>query len=886
MLKNAKQIQLSNLKPTTLTQLSGKILLKTSFFLIPWILSVNSATAAEVLGVVKSRENVNQWQEITNRLQNVGVEFCIVDTVDWQSPRDFGRVNVLLLPNVETISQNQTEALQQWMNRGGKVIVTGATGNSSKFSVRQRLRSLFGAYWQSSLPAASLQLTTDTPVELNGRELLSDTLAGGELIPTDESSQTAAAWQTEREPAAVVFTENSTFFGWQWGDNLIPASFDRAWLKSALNRYDILTERRFIPTTYAKPKACGSTNAPDELPPLFPNIEQSRSLLPESRFGFRLEPALSEERVAAMTDELTGLIGRFEASLLSANASESEIELSTGEVIEQLLSRQTQNKQLRRTSMTKDRQVLKAAKDNLQQFVYLAERRSYTQAKQRWLEARNSLWDNYPTDRRLAQTEVRAMWLDRGTIVKAKSESDLARVFDRMAKAGINTVFFETVNAGYTIYPSRVAPQQNPLTRRWDPLEAAVKLARERGMELHAWVWTFAAVNQRHNVVLNLPDRYLGPLLSRHPNWAITDRGGSRFHYNSGKVFLDPANSEVKHYLSQLLDEIATRYEVDGIHLDYIRYPFQNPTGTLTYGYGIAARQQFFQQTGVDPITLQPGDRLWPQWTGFRIRQIDNFIASVSQDLKQQRPELILSTAVFPMPRQERLSKIQQHWEEWIERGWIDLLVPMTYALDTEKLEQLASPILDGSHQSKALLLPGIRLLNLSHVVAVDQTQLLRGMSAEGFALFAAENLNPTLENVFSRTNSRYNTKTPEPLPFRQPFQATLSRYQSLQKEWNFFISHNQLAIEPVTLKRWGERADELATDLQKLAREPSTKHLLSSQLALSSFRRQFPQLMKQTTTVSPYQARVWQNRLATLERLLSYGERRVLNNQRQTSLH
>ncbi|NEQ63802.1 MAG: hypothetical protein F6K53_43515, partial [Moorea sp. SIO4A1] len=39
----------------------------------------------------------------------------------------------------------------------------------------------------------------------------------------------------------------------------------------------------------------------------------------------------------------------------------------------------------------------------------------------------------------------------------------------------------------------------------WDPLKAAVKLAHERGMELHAWVWMFAAANQRHNAVLDQP---------------------------------------------------------------------------------------------------------------------------------------------------------------------------------------------------------------------------------------------------------------------------------------------------------------------------------------------------------------------------------------------
>ncbi len=111
----------------------------------------------------------------------------------------------------------------------------------------------------------------------------------------------------------------------------------------------------------------------------------------------------------------------------------------------------------------------------------------------------------------------------------ARNPEGLARLFDRLAAAGINTVFFETVNAGYPTYPSRVAPEQNPLTRRWDPLASAVEMAHARNMTLHAWVWVFAAGNQQHNRLLNLPADYPGPLLSRHPHWAGPTTGATPF---------------------------------------------------------------------------------------------------------------------------------------------------------------------------------------------------------------------------------------------------------------------------------------------------------------------------------------------------------------------
>jgi len=570
--------------------------------------------------------------------------------------------------------------------------------------------------------------------------------------------------------------------------------------------------------------------------PLTKNIEPKFSPLAQS---FRLLSFLDKsalQETESMAEELLGLIGRFETTLLTAEAKASQIDRNTSKIIDKLVS---QN----------DNYQAKSSQDNLAKL-------NYSQSHQA-LE---------------------------GTIVKAKSAEDLVQLFDRMENAGINTVFFETVNSGYTIYPSRVAPQQNPLVRNWDPLKVAVELAHSRNMELHAWVWTFAAVNQRHNTLLNLPKDYPGPVLSRYPDWAITNKKGNRFHYNSGKAFLDPANPGVQKYLSLLLDEIATEYDVDGIHLDYIRYPFQSPDASQTYGYSLASRQKFQQLTGVDPITLHVGHSLWNQWTGFRLRQVDNFVSFVSKSLKQKRPDLTLSAAVFPIPRHERLHKIQQHWEEWVQNEWIDMLVPMTYALETTRLKTLTKPVFKELSEGKALLLPGIRLLNISDVVAIDQMQFLRGNASEGYALFAAENLSPGLARTFNRLQGKGPTEFLDPLPHRQPFQASHQRYQSLQKEWNFFISHNPIDLDQKTLQYWGQQADLLSITLKDLAEEPSYNNFVTAERDLNLFRRRFSRWMKTTETIEDYQIAVWENRLDTLSRLISYGKKRNLGTSQVSS--
>ena len=593
---------------------------------------------------------------------------------------------------------------------------------------------------------------------------------------------------------------------------------------------------------------------------------------------FYPEPKLSPDEVRLMTQELTGLINRFRVTLLTVDARQSNIDLSTEAVVKQLLSKtrtQKQHSKHARSKYQNSHLALQLATEKIHKFRYLVRLGRYREAKAEWSAAKKILWSNYPQNQLMPQSEVRAMWFDRGTIVKAKSEADLVEIFDRMAIAGINTVFFETLNSSYTIYPSQVAPKQNPLVKGWDPLKAAVKLAHERDMELHAWVWTFAAVNKRHNKILNLPYHHLGPVLSQRPEWAMTDQQGSRFHYNSGKVFLDPANSEVRGYLQALIAEIADNYEVDGIHLDYIRYPFQSPTGKLTYGYGVASREQFQRATGYDPARLNPYHPLWSKWIEFRTQQVDTFVREVSQQLRDIDPELTLSTAVFPLPTRDRLSKIQQGWETWVRKEWIDMLVPMTYSRSAQQLYSVTNPLLEEFTQGKALLLPGIRLLDMSSVVAFDQVQLLRGLSTEGYSLFAAENLNSRMSATFQQTQGE---RSADRLPHREPFQATLSRYRSLQQEWNFYLATNPGEIDDKTLIKWGKQADLLSEKLQEFVNEPNSRNLFSVKMALGSLRQQFPHWVKQSKNINAYQARVWQNRLDTLDRLLSYGVRKRVN--------
>lgn len=582
----------------------------------------------------------------------------------------------------------------------------------------------------------------------------------------------------------------------------------------------------------------------------------------------------------AMRQELNNLMGRFESALLMAESATLPTQVAQAEP---LLKAETEPGNPGGNTL---HPVLLEARQLMSDWDGLMERREYAIARQRWRRVRQSLWDNFPTDRPAAQAEIRAVWLDRGTIVKAGSREGLAQVFDRMAAAGVNTVFFETVNAGYPIYPSKVAPYRNPLIRRWDPLKEAVSLAHARGMTIHAWIWTFAAGNQVHNTLLNLPPDYPGPLLALHPDWAGYDNRGNVVPPGQGKPFLDPANQEVRSYLLRLISEVITNYDVDGLQLDYIRYPFQDPGAGRTYGYGTAARWRFRAMTGVDPLELATAPsrnapeaqqiwhrQMWARWTEFRIQQVTSFVQEVSLMARRQRPDLVLSTAVFARPEQERLQKIQQDWGTWARQGYVDWIVLMSYAEDTNRFEQLIGPWLTANDFGSTLIIPGIRLLNLPQSAALDQILLARDLPTPGYALFAATDLNSALEEMLHRTQGR-TLALPPKTPKQASFQMAHERYQALQREWNLLLNNRQLWIEQPVLTRWTAEVNHLGEDLAALAENPSARRLQSAQTRLESVRNTLDNRVLVQTANGSYRVQTWRYRLTTIEQLLNYGEK------------
>lgn len=375
--------------------------------------------------------------------------------------------------------------------------------------------------------------------------------------------------------------------------------------------------------------------------------------------------------------------------------------------------------------------------------------------------------------------EARSVWLDRGTIVAMRNPKTLAQLFDRLKASGINVIYFETNNAGFTMYPSKLVAQ-NPQTIGWDPLGTAVTEAHKRGMELHSWVWIFAVGNARHNPIIGKDHDYPGPVLSnRDFAQALATHNGSLLPLKQHEFWLDPSVPEARQYPKDLILEIVNTYKVDGIQYDYIRYPFNNKGSEM--GYNWTGRTRFENETGLNMDRLDEETRqLLIQW---KVQQVNNFVKDVSTTLRRLKPDIKISAAVYAMPRRMRLNAVQQEWETWVANGWVDTLNPMTYVGNAKELTTMAGSVREATGD-KALVYPGLSIRQLDTAGLIEQLDSARETGMLGTTMFAVAHLDDKKLNVLKVGPYRKQPLlTPQSEPLRasrllvDDFAAMVNRY-------------------------------------------------------------------------------------------------------------
>ena len=250
----------------------------------------------------------------------------------------------------------------------------------------------------------------------------------------------------------------------------------------------------------------------------------------------------------------------------------------------------------------------------------------------------------------------KGVWLH--NIPKLGGKAEIEKFVKRYADAGFDLLVPCVKNPdGLVDFHSKVA-KVNPASRDWDQLEYMVSQAKAAKIKLHAWF----CVN---------PEGDSGKLLGEHPEYVARTPNGEKSNCGNG-WFTCIARPEVRNYQIKLMAEVAKNYDVDGIHLDYIR------TGDEACFCEIC-QPNFKKATGVDFKQARWWQREHPGWYSWRINNVTKIVAGVSKHCKKHKKEL--SAAVYHAYPYTMVTQ-SQDFPRWSREGHLDMVAPMTYTPD------------------------------------------------------------------------------------------------------------------------------------------------------------------------------------------------------------
>lgn len=241
-----------------------------------------------------------------------------------------------------------------------------------------------------------------------------------------------------------------------------------------------------------------------------------------------------------------------------------------------------------------------------------------------------------------------------------KQKDELVEILDKLKEANFNTVLFQARTRGDVLYKSDIEPYNSILTGKsgkdpgYDPLAFAVEECHKRGMECHAWMVTIPLGGRKHVASLGKQS-----VTRRQPKICVPYKR---------EYFLNPGNPKTKEYLMSLVKEVVERYDVDGVHFDYLRYPerafrFPDSYDYRKYGNG----------------------RSLDQWRRDNITEI---LRHIYKGVKKLKPWVKVSTCPvgkyrdtsrYPSKGWNAFHVAYQDVQGWLGEGIQDQIYPMMY---------------------------------------------------------------------------------------------------------------------------------------------------------------------------------------------------------------
>ena len=295
-----------------------------------------------------------------------------------------------------------------------------------------------------------------------------------------------------------------------------------------------------------------------------------------------------------------------------------------------------------------------------------------------------------------------------------------------LASHGVTDVYVNVAGGGFALYPSKVLPQRGSE----DALAQAVAACRKEGLRVHAWILCFSLERAANAAVRKqAADR----------GWLLQDAAGR------DQQWLDPTNPDVRKRLLATVRELASGYALDGIHLDFVRFP------SLPQSLGPRVRARYEAERGKadnwPTCITQANGKKRDDFLRWRAGKVTDAVQEVRAWLRLNRPRLELSAAVYGK-YPACVDSVGQDWLSWLRTGLLDAALPMNYTEDPARLaDWLGTQTADPRLAAKIISGIGVTAAEsrLGPLQVLDQIQAARRAKCRGFALF---DLDETLKST------------------------------------------------------------------------------------------------------------------------------------------
>jgi uncharacterized lipoprotein YddW (UPF0748 family) len=319
-----------------------------------------------------------------------------------------------------------------------------------------------------------------------------------------------------------------------------------------------------------------------------------------------------------------------------------------------------------------------------------------------------------------AGKEFRAVWLHSGLFDKnaGVASDQIKNLFDSYSNIGINNLF-----CYYTL--------KDEHGFAWDYLQVLIDEGHKRGIKIHP------IFCPGHEVALTGE-------IKDHPGWLIQDRDGKQY------PGLNLTLPEVRNYWMQRMSQVL-KYDIDGIHLDYIRFPVNQ-----RYSYDSVTCAAFKKEYGYSPkeVSQDDGSMVWCEWINWNARQIQGFVKETRELIIKSGKKVVLGADVFPNPETAAVL-IGQDWECWAGAGLLDFICPMLYTNDLNLFREYTARAVKIGKKGYEVY-PGIGVITshnrITKDLLINEIRIAREEGAGGVVFFSGNSFSQAMRDTLKTT--------------------------------------------------------------------------------------------------------------------------------------